>query len=240
MGNVKNLLRSLIVEFLGDFIFIFVGSLQGTSGQGVTAAAFTHGVAIFVLIASMGHISGGHYNPAVTLGVLVSGNIPIINGILYMVAQISGGFTGALLVRGCVSQDDYHNLIGGGLTLPSGDAATYPMMGITAEIVFTYFLVMTVLMTAVDTDTNVLAPIAIGFSILVDIFAGGNISGASMNPARTLGPAIAYSIFENQDGPERPWIPVYYYLVGPFVGAVIAALIYKAFLARDDKRWLLK
>jgi len=235
------LIRSCIVEFTGDLIFIFIGALSATAGYGALSAALAHGITIFVLIAAMGHISGGHYNPAVTLGILISGNIPIINAVCYIASQLSGGLVGALLVRAVTHPNhratgiDYISIVNGGATIPN--QATYPMEAITCEIIFTYLLVLTVLLTAVDTSSNTLAPLAIGFSIAADILAGGNISGASMNPARSFGPAVVLSIFGNG---HAHWSLYYIYWVGQILGAALAGVMYKVFLANDEKRMLLK
>lgn len=236
--DVKSLLRSCVVEFIGDLIFIFIGTLQAFSAYGALGAACAHGLTIAILITGMGHISGGHFNPAVTLGIFVSGNIPIINAAMYMIAQLSGGLVGSLLARACVTQTLW-NQIGGGATIPSPafmDNMNFAQ-GILLEAVMTWLLVHTVLISAVDTADNHLAPFAIGLSIFVDILAGGNLTGASMNPARSFGPAIVGSIFGI--GARSSFEYHYIYYVGPAIGATVAGVIYKTFLAKDEKRWLL-
>jgi MIP family channel proteins len=236
--GMANLFRNLVVEFIGDLLFIFIGSLQATSGTGVVGAALAHGITIAVLIMGMGHISGGHFNPAVTLGIFVSGNIQLIPALAYIAAQLLGGFVGSLLVRAVVSDATYNMIAGGATIVPD---ATSWIGAIIIEILMTYFLVHTVLLTAVDTDSNLLAPLAIGLSILCDIFAGGNVSGASMNPARSLGPCISASIFADHTklAVSKIWARHYVYWIGPGLGAGIAGLVYKLFLAKDDARILL-
>jgi len=229
------LIRCCLVEFSGDLIFIFIGALSATAGlPGAIPAALAHGIAIFVLITAMGHISGGHFNPAVTIGVLIAGGIRAIDAVFYIISQLLGGFVGALLVRAACSGRIYATVVQGGITMPGGEV--YPMEAITCEIIFTYLLVLTVLLTAVDTDLKVLAPLAIGCSILVDIVAGGTVSGASMNPARSFGPAVAFSIFEN----SNHWRHQYVYYIGQLAGAGLAGLMYRAFFGNETKRWLLK
>jgi len=234
--SVKNLVRCCAVEFLGDLIFIFIGTMQATAGGGVLAAAAAHGITIAVLIGSMGHISGGHFNPAVTLGIFISGNIPIINTIMYMLSQLSGGFVGSLLARAALTEDKWMG-IGGGATIPA-DVDLGILQGILVEAIMTFLLVNTVLISAVDTGTNVLAPFCIGLSIFVDILAGGNVTGASMNPARTFGPSIVGAIFTI--GTRSSFDRQYIYWAGQAIGSSIAAIFYKAFLAKDESRWLLK
>jgi len=210
--------------------------MQATCGGGVLGAAAAHGITIAVLIGSMGHISGGHFNPAVTLGIFISGNIPIVNAVLYILSQLSGGFVGSLLARAALPEATWVS-IGGGATIPA-QADLGLIQGITVEAIMTFLLVNTVLISAVDTGTNVLAPFLIGLSIFVDILAGGNVTGASMNPARTFGPSIVGAIFPI--GARSSFEAQYIYWAGQAIGASIAAVFYKAFLAKDDSRWLLK
>jgi MIP family channel proteins len=237
MGVDKNsLIRNCVVEFVGDLIFIFIGTMQATAGGGVIAAAAAHGITIAVLIGSMGHISGGHFNPAVTLGIFLTGNIPVVNALLYILSQLSGGFVGSLLARAAVTEANWI-AIGGGATIPAIlDINIF--QGILVEAIMTFLLVNTVLISAVDTGTNMLAPFCIGLSIFVDILAGGNVTGASMNPARTFGPSIVGCIFPI--GTRSSFEHQYIYWAGQTIGASIAAVFYKAFLAKEESRWLLK
>jgi len=236
--DVKSLLRSCVVEFLGDLIFIFIGTLQAFANGGALVAACAHGITIAVLIVGMGHISGGHFNPAVTVGIFVSGNIPILNAAMYIVSQLGGGLVGSLLARACVSQTLWDS-ISGGATIPSSLflANMNFAQGILLEAMMTWLLVHTVLISAVDTADNHLAPFAIGLSIFVDILAGGNLTGASMNPARSFGPAVVGGIFGI--GARSSFDHHYIYYAGPLIGATVAGVIYKMFLAKDEKRWLL-
>lgn len=227
--------RACLVEFVGDLLFVFLGSMQALSGAGVVGAALCHGITIFVLIAGLGHISGGHFNPAVTIGAVIGGGIPLINAIFYIASQLLGGLVGAMFVRAVSHGNAYELVIKGGVTVPGTDV--YAMEAITCEAIMTYLLVTTVLVTAVDTSSNVLAPLAIGLSIATDILGGAKISGASMNPARSFGPAVAYSIFGNSNA---HWDMHYVYWIGPLLGAAVAGTIYRLFFGNEDKRILLK
>jgi len=213
--------RRIFVEFLGTLIFIFIGSMQSLSGGGVTVAALTHGITISVLIMSMGHISGGHFNPAVTLGVFLSGGITWKSAISYIVSQLTGGVCGTCLVRLALAAKLFNSISGGATIVP---ATTGWMEAIIVEAIMTFLLVNTVLLVAVDTNNNLLAPLAIGFSIMVDIFAGGNITGASMNPARSFGPAVGSSIFFHNYG---QWPRHYVYWVGPIIGATLGSVSHR-------------
>ncbi|UMM35318.1 hypothetical protein L5515_007997 [Caenorhabditis briggsae] len=221
-------------EFIAVLLFVYIGSMQAAGGgDGVLHAAFAHGVAIFVLAATFGGVSGAHINPAVTFGIALVGRISPIHAVCYIASQLLGSVFGALLVRISLHYKAYF-VIGAGATLCGRGVGWQE--GLTAEIVTTYILVQTVLLCAVDTDKNRLAPLAIGFSLIIEILAAGAISGASMNPARSFGPNIMGQFFlkpENLDSLYMFWNYHWIYYVGPVIGAFIAAGVYRLFFARD-------
>ncbi|CAD5230742.1 unnamed protein product [Bursaphelenchus xylophilus] len=240
MGNGEerpySLWSKLVAEFIGDLIFIFIGSISVNLAQGALInIALAHGLAIFVLVSSLGHISGGHFNPAVTLTVALAGKLHALWVIPYWLAQLSGGFVGALLVRAVFTLDEYDKVMGGA-TIPNTAALWY--QSLITEIILTMILCQTVLMCAVDTSKNVLAPLAIGMTVCLDILGGASISGASMNPARSLGPCAAATIFSTVNPTMIFWDYHYVYWAGPFLGATIAAFIYRTFFAQADDRLL--
>ncbi|CAD5226535.1 unnamed protein product [Bursaphelenchus okinawaensis] len=241
MGNGQDrpfgLASKLMAEFLGDLIFVFIGTLAALNGNEnnvLTHAAFGHGLTIFVLVCSLGHISGGHFNPAVTLSVTLAGKLHPLLLVPYWLAQLSGGFVGALLVRAVTTLDQYNTLVGGATIPAPGD---HWHQNLVTELILTMILCQTVLMCAVDTDKNVLAPLAIGLTVALDIFGGGSISGASMNPARSLGPGVAATILSTVQ-PTVIWNYHYIYWAGPFAGATVAAFIYRTFFAQSENRLL--
>uniref|UniRef100_A0A8R1DLF2 Aquaporin n=1 Tax=Caenorhabditis japonica TaxID=281687 RepID=A0A8R1DLF2_CAEJA len=223
-------------EFIAVMLFVYVGSMQAAGvsiHDGVLHAAFAHGIAIFVLAATFGGISGAHVNPAVTFGIAVVGRLNPIHAVCYVVSQLLGSVFGALLVRISLSYKSY-SAIAAGATL-CGKGITW-QEGLTAEIVTTYILVQTVLMCAVDTEKNHLAPLAIGFSLIIDILGAGAISGASMNPARSFGPNIMGQLFlrsEHLDVQYMFWNYHWIYYIGPLIGAFLAGGVYRVFFARD-------
>ncbi|CCF23336.1 Aquaporin [Caenorhabditis elegans] len=223
-------------EFIAVLLFVYIGSMQAAGvflHDGVLHAAFAHGVAIFVLAATFGGVSGAHINPAVTFGIALVGRISPIHAVCYVVSQLLGSVFGALLVRISLPYKMY-NVISAGATL-CGKGYNW-QEGLTAEIVTTYILVQTVLLCAVDTDKNRLAPLAIGFSLIIEILAAGAISGASMNPARSFGPNIMGQVFlkpEHLDAQYMYWNYHWIYYIGPIIGAFIAAGVYRMFFARD-------
>ncbi|KAI1720509.1 major intrinsic protein domain-containing protein [Ditylenchus destructor] len=231
-------LSKLVAEFIGVLFFVFIGSMSGlkSSDENVTThAAFAHGLTIFVMVASLGHISGGHFNPAVTVSVTCAGKLHPILAIPYVIAQLLGGFVGALLVRAATSQTEYDSIGGGATLLAKGDLWH---QGLIVEVILTAILTQAVLNTAVDTSDNMLAPLAIGMSVALDVFGAGSISGASMNPARSLGPCAAAALFGTGQDKSILWKYHYIYWAGPIGGAIVSAITYRLLFARGHTRLL--
>lgn len=222
-------IRPSLAEFIGTTVFVFIGCMA-VQTQNVGSIALAHGLAIALLITGLGKISGGHFNPAVTLGVTISGGNPIVVSIFYFLAQILGGMVGAAFALAVLPESVYKGIKGGAHTLGHG---VYPGWAILAEGILTFLLVFTVLMTAVDEEKSNLAPLAIGFAVAVDIIAGAKTTGASMNPARSFGPAVAYSKY----GDVNVWEHHYVYWVGPTAGAIAAAVIYRFLFASGNRRF---
>uniref|UniRef100_A0A914CXT7 Aquaporin-8 n=1 Tax=Acrobeloides nanus TaxID=290746 RepID=A0A914CXT7_9BILA len=230
------IISKVAAEFVGDLIFVFVGCMSGlrAAPDNVIHGAFAHGLTIFALVTSLGHISGGHFNPAVTLSIALSNKMPIWHLPLYWVGQLTGGFCGALLCRAITLKDEYDTFDGGATYLHLGDDW---YQGLISEAMLTFILTQTVLLTAVDTDKNVLAPLAIGMCLTLDIFAAGSITGASMNPARSLGPCVVMSIFAYKNT-SYIWKTHYIYWAGPFIGASVSAFLYRTIFGRGRNRLL--
>ncbi|CAH1794531.1 unnamed protein product [Owenia fusiformis] len=232
-------MRPSLVELVGVFLFVFIGTLSYSS-LSVVAIAFAHGLIFALLIAGFGHISGGHFNPAVTLGVLIAGEITPLLALGYLVSQCVGAVIGAACCRGVLSfvpegasMTPYEAILGGAHDLAPG---VDPGRGILCEMLLTTVLITTVLMTAVDSKgKNSLAPLAIGFAVTVCILAGINVTGASMNPARSFGPAVVISYYK-----PAIWNHHYVYWVGPLLGSGFAGLMYRFVFASADKRLILK
>ena len=212
--------RALVAEFVGAFALCFVGIgvITATSGGELLAIAFGHGLAIGLMVAAVGHISGGHFNPAVTFGMLITGRIGIGGAIGYVIAQLLGGLAAAALISGIYGAE----AVTKGTPAP-GDTYT-AVQALMMEVVLTFFLVWVIFGTAVDKGYS-FAGLAIGLTITMDILAGGAVSGAAMNPARALGPAIIGGTW------NAHWI----YWVGPLVGAGLAATLY-SLLYSEEKR----
>ncbi|XP_013417580.1 aquaporin-8 [Lingula anatina] len=219
-------------EFVATLLFVFVGCMAavGTGSGPIVNVALAHGLTIALVVASFGHISGAHVNPAVTLGIVIAGGITLPVAVVYLFAQLLGGMVGAGFVR-LLSPVELFNMTNGGAQTINPSVVTWGT-AIGCEIFLTIVLVFTILMVAVDSKTNkTLAPIIIGVAVVVCILAGGWLSGASMNPARTFGPAVAVTSY-NPD----IWKYHYIYWVGPFLGACVSGLLYRLVFASPDKR----
>ncbi|CAO2815437.1 unnamed protein product [Amaranthus hypochondriacus] len=223
-------IKAYIAEFISTLLFVFAGvgsciaynkltADAALSPGGLVAVAVCHGFALFVAVAVGANISGGHVNPAVTFGLAVGGQITILTGIFYWVAQLAGSVVGCFLLKAAT----------GGLTTPihSVAAGLGAVEAVVMEIVVTFALVYTVYATAVDPkkgSIGIVAPIAIGFIVGANILAAGPFSGGSMNPARSFGPAVASGDFQDH------WV----YWVGPLVGGGLAGLIYGNVFMQQD------
>lgn len=237
-----HLIRPLTVELIGTTLFILIGLWGACSGGGVLAAALSFGLAIMVFSASFGHISGVHFNPAVTIGVLVAGEIQAVVAILYVIMQLLGGIAAAGIVRLLLSKHVYDKCTGGATFLtdykvPNGTYGEilideiHPVQGIFIELIATFVLVTVIVMVALDTKGKTgLAPLLIGFTLAVGILAVGAYTGGSLNPARSLGPAIF----------SHHWDDHYVYWIGPLVGAIVAGLFYRTVWAHYDRRLFVK
>nr|GMC82180.1 aquaporin TIP1-1 [Ipomoea batatas] len=214
-------LKAALAEFFSTLIFVFAGEGSGmafakiTGGgpstpSGLVAASIAHAFGLFVAVAVGANISGGHVNPAVTFGAFVGGNISLLRGILYWIAQLLGSVAACFLLKFSTG-----GLETSGFSL-SGVGA---LNALVFEIVMTFGLVYTVYATAVDPkkgSLGTIAPIAIGFIVGANILAGGAFTGASMNPAVAFGPAVV----------SWSWDCHWIYWVGPLVGGGIAGLVY--------------
>ena len=200
---------------------IFLGSEETVTASTIVVIALAHALAIAVLVSATARISGGHLNPAVTFTAILTKRIGISKGGMYIIAQLSGAIIGALLVSIVAPTGTESGLGSHGL----GDGVS-TSMGLITEIILTFILVFVIYGTAMDPKgPSHLAPFAIGMAVLICIFAGLPLTGASMNPARTLGPALI----------TGEWLNHWVYWVGPLIGGSIAALVYdKIFLKHGD------
>ena len=208
------LARSLVAEAIGTFALVFAGCgaimVDAKTGQvGHIGVAISFGLVIMAMIYAVGHVSGAHLNPAVTAAFVLTRHFPRSRATAYWIAQLAGALSAAALLRGSLG-----NIAHVGATLPSGSQAQSFLW----ELVMTAFLMFVIL--AVATDTRAVgeaAAIAIGGTVGLDAMFGGPISGASMNPARSIGPAVVSGDL------HALWL----YVAAPLIGAAVGAIAYQ-------------
>ena len=206
-------MRRSVAEFVGAFTLIFIGGGAGiVSGSDIVAVALANGLAIGIMVTNLGHISGGHFNPAITLGFLATRRITLPLAVAYWLSQLAGAIVAAAILRGLFSHHQFLAAVPHAASFGAGK-------GFVLEIILTFFLVWAVWATAVDPGGafKAIAGLAIGLTITIDVLMGGPLTGAAMNPARAFGPQLLGNFW------GEGWI----YYAGPIVGALIASLTYE-------------
>ena len=218
--------KVFVAEFIGTFTLVFVGAAVAVYSESMLSIALAHGLTLAVLVYVFGSISGTHINPAVTLGLVANGTIKWVDGIVYWVAQFGGASLAALALRTLFTpiQPDLMNSAATNGVLISRDL---PYYALAVEALLTFLLVNTVLHAAVGGKAGPFAGWAIGTTLAIAILAGGPLTGASLNPARSFGPAIFTSVIEEGTPDYRNSLFYLVYFVGPFLGSIVAVLLYQ-------------
>ena len=200
-------MKKYITEFIGTFFLVLAIGLTGTP--------IAIGAMLMVMVYMGGHISGAHYNPAVSIAMIIRGLLSVKEAINYILSQLSGAILAALLV----------NWLGGAVMeiAPRNSASVLQILVV--EAIFTFALVLVILNVATNpkTEGNSYYGLAIGLTIMAAAFAGGGISGGVYNPAVGMGPILVDAIMGDGNTLSNLW----YYLVGPIAGAVLATYVYK-------------
>ena len=206
---MKNAPARLLAEFLGVFFLCLFGIGAITNDAGLTGVALAHGFAIFIAISAFGHISGGHFNPAVTIALAATKRIAAVDASAYIVAQLIGGATAAAIANMVFGSFAGVPALGDGIDVTTG---------IVIELIATFILMIVIMGVAVDSRGSfaVLGGLPISMAIVGDIYWSGPATGAAMNPARWFGPALVSGEMSN----AIVWI------VGPIVGALLAVFVY--------------
>jgi len=225
------ILGSALAELVGTFILVFGGTAVATAAilsrptagaaYDSLAVALAFGLALAAVVAAIGHVSGGHVNPAVTLGLAATGEFPWRSVPFYLGAQLVGAVLGAL---------GTWLAFGGPGRVEAKLAATYPAQGVgdlqafLLEILITFILVFVVVGVATDNRAPAaIAPIAVGFALAIGVFIAGPVTGGAVNPVRALGPMIVAGDLTSA------WL----YILGPIIGGLLAAFLYKRTMADD-------
>ena len=218
-----NLAQKLIAEFLGTFALVFFGAgaacsfqyLHGALDINLFAVAMANGLAIAILFSALSHISGGHFNPAVTIGFWVTRRLNTMDTVAYWAAQLAGAIAAAFFLKAVIPEEAWR-----AVTLGTPDLARdFPRWaGMSLEAVATFFLVLIVFATAVDErgPSRPIAGFGIGLAYALGILVLGPFTGGALNPARAFGPALAATHWSNHG----------IYWVGPLAGGFVAGLLY--------------
>lgn len=213
--------RAYLAEVLGTFLFLTIGYLSVaafgvTDAPGLLVVPFSFSFGLLAAIMAFGHVSGGHYNPAVTVAAIIDGRLPAVDAIGYIVAQLVGALAAAAVVFATVSQD----AVAAGITRPSNGVTE--ISALIMEVILTAGFVIVIL--TVTKRLPILASLVIPLSLVAIHFAAAPLSGASVNPVRSIGSAVVGGDMAS----------IWIYLVGPIVGGVIGALVYRFVSADTD------
>jgi len=226
---MSSLLRRSLAEAVGTFGLVFIGCASvasryfGEANYGLLGIAMAHAIVLSVMITATMSISGGHLNPAVTIGLLVARRATGRTAAAYIAAQLVGAVFGALLLR-FLWPVNLTRAISLGTPTIAGNIVVSQAIGI--EAVLTFFLVSAVFGTCVNPNAPKVGGFGVGLVLLFDIMVGGNLTGAAMNPARAFGPALV----------SGQWVGHAVYWVGPLLGGIIAALLWEHVLLKSSEK----
>ncbi len=219
--------RACLAEAVGTFTLIFIGAGSILANQlsggkvGIVGIALAHGLAIATMVAATAHVSGGHLNPAVTGGFMVTRRLSVGAGVAYILAQLAGASVGGFVLSAAFPEGVR---LAAHLGTPTLDPSVTVGTGIVVEAILTFFLVFVIFGVAVDARGPAsIAPLAIGLVIAMDTLGGGALTGAAMNPARAFGPALF----------SGTWTNHLVYWIGPGLGGALGAWMYQNRLAEQ-------
>ena len=226
---MPSLFRRSFAELLGTFALVFIGAGSVASKYfpeatyGIFGVAVAHGLVMAVMVTALLPISGGHLNPAITLGLLAARRTDVRSAAAYVVAQLLGAVLAALLIR-VVYPLGVVRPISLGTPVVANTIQFHQAMII--EGVLAFFLISAVFGTVVNAAAPRLGGLGIGLTLMFDMLVGGPLTGAAVNPARAFGPALV----------SGQWVAHAVYWVGPIVGGVLAALVWEHVLLRPERR----
>lgn len=227
------LMKATLAEFIGTFVLVFIGGLSVVvvplTDFGILVPAFAHALIVIGIIYTYGHISGAHINPAVTVGLLVGGKVDVQTSIAYISAQFIGGIVAALLIVALMPEGAQVAMLGSTEAFNYGQTKgvltdEYIFRASVVEFVLVFFLVSAVYQAAIFDKAGNLAAVAIGFTLAACILAGGALSGASLNPARSLGPAMMAGEFDY----------ILPYCIALFAGGAAAGIFHTRIFPPDE------
>ena len=225
---MPSLPRRALAEGLGTFALVFFGAGAVASKYypeatyGIFGVAVAHGLVLAVLVTALMGISGGHLNPAVTLGLMSVGKVDVRTGAVHLAAQVVAAVLAALSL-----QAFFPEAIAGVVSYgtPQLSLNVSLVQGIALEALMTFFLMSAVMGTVVSANAPRIGGFGVGLTLVFLILGGGTLTGAAMNPSRALGPAIA----------SGTWTGHAVYWIGPILGAVVASFVWDRFLLRGEQ-----
>ena len=231
-------MKKYVAEFIGTMVLVIMGcgtamlvGCDSANGCGYILTAFAFGLSIVAMAYSIGNISGCHINPAVSLGVLINGGISIAEFIGYVISQCLGAFAGAGILGAIFNLGDVKDMTGGYGSNGLAGVNSSSVAGLLVEIVLTFIFVIAILgVTSKKANHGSFGGLVIGLTLTFVHILGIGLTGTSVNPARSFGPALVAAIGGNTDPISSLWV----FIVGPLVGAVVAAIVWKILNGKED------
>ncbi|XP_063337598.1 aquaporin-8-like [Pelmatolapia mariae] len=231
-NKYERLYQPCLAEIVGTLFFVFIGCvsvIENVPEAGRLQPALVHGLAVAVLVAVMDKISGSHFNPPFTVAIYLCGGMNLMMAGLYIVCQLIGGVVGAGMAKLMTPPERFFNATGAAFTILKSDSQL--SRAIFGEVAMTCLITLVVLLVAVNTRTKTpLAPFLVGCTVIINVLAGGDISGTCLNPARAFGPAVVTGY----------WTYHWVYWVGPIGGGLVAAALVRIILGDNKLRIIMK
>ncbi|XP_034050052.1 aquaporin-8a.2 [Thalassophryne amazonica] len=231
-NKYETLFQPCLAEMVGTMFFVFIGCvsvIENVPAAGRLQPALAHGLAVAVLVALMDNISGSHFNPPFTLAIYMCGGMDLILVGPYLVCQLIGGVLGAGMAKVMTPPERYLNASGAAFDILKSESQL--SAAIFGEVAMTCLVTMVVLLAAVNSKTKTpLAPFLVGCTVIINILAGGDVSGTCLNPARAFGPALLTNY----------WTYHWVYWVGPITGGLVAAALLRLILGDEKLRIVMK
>ncbi|KAJ8246047.1 hypothetical protein GJAV_G00263070 [Gymnothorax javanicus] len=225
-------IQPCLAEVVGTTFFVFIGCvsvIENVEAAGRVQPALVHGLAVAILVACMAEISGSHFNPPFTIAIYLCGGMQLAMVAPYIISQLIGGLLGAAMSKVMTPPDRYVNATGAAFSILKSDEQLPG--AIFGEVAMTCFVTMVVLLGAVNTKSkSPLVPFMVGCTVIINILAGGDVSGTCLNPARAFGPAVMANY----------WTYHWVYWVGPIGGCLVAAALLRLVLGDEKIRIIMK
>ncbi|KAJ8363773.1 hypothetical protein SKAU_G00126040 [Synaphobranchus kaupii] len=231
-STFERVIQPCIAEVVGTTFFVFIGCvsvIENVEAAGRLQPALVHGLAVAVMVACMAEISGSHFNPPFTIAIYLCGGMQLVMVIPYIICQLIGGLLGAGMSKLMTPSDRYTNATGAAFSILKSEEQL--LGAIFGEVAMTCLVTMVVLMGAVNNKTkSPMVPFLVGCTVLINILAGGDVSGTCLNPARAFGPAVMANYWDYH------WV----YWVGPIGGCLVAAALLRLLLGDEKIRIIFK